>query len=64
MDKDTIETTYVLGWVNSHDNLEFDRHYPDGSPIEFPDEEAAIAAIPPGSTRIVLKTVTRRSPPD
>lgn len=59
MDQDETETKYVLGWVTSQDKLEFDRHYPDGSPLEFDSEAAAIKAIAPESTRLVLKQVTR-----
>ena len=56
---DDIEERYVLGWVNSQDKLEFDRHYPDGSPLEFATESEAIAAIPSEATRLVLKLVKR-----
>ncbi|AZB63456.1 hypothetical protein [Cereibacter sphaeroides] len=59
MEQEDLRTSYVLAWVSAQDKLEFDRHYPDGSPLEFPTEEAALAAIPPDGTRLVLKSVTR-----
>ncbi|AXQ93412.1 hypothetical protein ORIO_06270 [Cereibacter azotoformans] len=59
MEQEDIRTRFVLAWVNSQDKLEFDRHYPDGSPLEFDSEEEAIAAIPHEATRLILKSVTR-----
>lgn len=59
MPEDSTETKYVLAWVNSRDQLEFERHYPDGSPFEFDTEDAAVKAIPAEATRLVLKSVRR-----
>ncbi|MGP3697296.1 hypothetical protein [Rhodobacter sp. NSM] len=59
MEQDNVRTKYVLAWVNAHDKLEFESHYPDGSPLAFDSEEEAIAAIPPDATRLVLKSVRR-----
>ena len=59
MEQDSTETKYVLAWVDSRDRLEFDRHYPDGSPLQFDSEAEAVKAIPPKATRLVLKSVTR-----